>query len=89
MIDTRPISLCSGIPPRSKVTPLQTERNLVGKHGDPTEQAPMSDSDAITNDQIAARAYEISQSEDAGSDEDNWLRAERELRSEQEAAAGA
>jgi hypothetical protein len=30
-------------------------------------------------ERIAARAYEISQSEDAGSDLENWLRAEREL----------
>jgi hypothetical protein len=28
------------------------------------------------------RAYEISQSEDAGTPEENWLRAERELRGE-------
>jgi hypothetical protein len=30
---------------------------------------------------IAYRAYEISQTESAGSPEDNWLRAEQELRS--------
>ncbi len=28
---------------------------------------------------IAARAYEISQGEDAGSPDENWLRAEHEL----------
>jgi hypothetical protein len=28
---------------------------------------------------IAARAFEISRSDDAGSDVDNWLQAEREL----------
>lgn len=35
---------------------------------------------SITQDMIATRAYEISRSGDAGSDLDNWLRAERELR---------
>jgi hypothetical protein len=34
----------------------------------------------VTNEEIAQRAYEISQSAEAGSDDDNWLRAERELR---------
>ena len=37
-----------------------------------------------TRERIAERAYLISQSEQAGSDEENWLRAERELREEQE-----
>ena len=31
-------------------------------------------------DDIARRAHEISQGPDAGSDDDNWHRAERELR---------
>jgi hypothetical protein len=34
----------------------------------------------VTNEEIAQRAYEISQSGEGGSDEDNWHRAERELR---------
>jgi hypothetical protein len=34
----------------------------------------------VTNDQIARRAYEIWQSGKGGSDFDNWVRAERELR---------
>jgi hypothetical protein len=33
-----------------------------------------------TYEQIAQRAYEISQSPECGSEMDNWLRAERELR---------
>jgi hypothetical protein len=37
-----------------------------------------------THDQIARRAYEISQSGDGGTDEENWTRAERELRREPE-----
>jgi hypothetical protein len=38
----------------------------------------------VTRDTIAQRAYLISQSEQAGSDEGKWLRAERELLEEQE-----
>ena len=34
----------------------------------------------VTQDQIARRAYEISQSSSAGTPEENWYRAERELR---------
>ncbi len=34
----------------------------------------------ITHEQIARRAYEISQSPSAGTPEENWYRAERELR---------
>lgn len=33
-----------------------------------------------TRDEIARRAYEISQSGKGGSEFDNWIRAERELR---------
>ena len=39
----------------------------------------------ITHEEIRRRAYELSQQEGAGSEEDNWLRAERELREEAEA----
>jgi hypothetical protein len=35
----------------------------------------------ITHEMIAKRAYEISRSPQRGSDYDNWVRAERELRS--------
>ena len=34
----------------------------------------------ITQDQIARRAYEIYASGNGGSESDNWVRAERELR---------
>ena len=34
----------------------------------------------VTHEQIARRAYEISKSANAGTPEDNWYRAERELR---------
>ena len=42
----------------------------------------------ITRDKIAERAHLISQSDQAGTDEENWLRAERELREEQEQEEG-
>jgi hypothetical protein len=42
-------------------------------------QAP-ADDDAAREQAIRRRAYEISQSEDAGTPEENWERAERELR---------
>ena len=38
----------------------------------------------VTRERIAERAYLISQSDQAGTDEENWLRAERELQEEQE-----
>jgi hypothetical protein len=41
---------------------------------------PQASSRAVTHDMIAKRAYEISQSPQRGSDFDNWVRAERELR---------
>jgi hypothetical protein len=36
----------------------------------------------ITDEQIRQRAYEISQGPDCGTDEENWVRAEQELRGE-------
>ena len=38
----------------------------------------------ITRERVAERAYLISQSDQAGTDEENWLRAEQELQEEQE-----
>ena len=38
----------------------------------------------LTRERIAERAYLISQSDQAGTDEENWLRAERELQEEQD-----
>jgi Protein of unknown function (DUF2934) len=37
------------------------------------------DPEQVMRKRIAERAYWISQSEEAGSDEENWLRAEQEL----------
>ncbi len=42
----------------------------------------------VTRERIAERAHLISQSDQAGTDEENWLRAERELREEQELQDG-
>jgi hypothetical protein len=44
------------------------------------DRPPDLDGDGDLRSQIARRAYEISQSASAGDDEENWLRAERELR---------
>jgi len=41
------------------------------------------DLDAGNQDLIRRRAYEISQGQDAGTPEENWARAEREVRTEQ------
>jgi hypothetical protein len=43
-----------------------------------TEKANLNVSQ-LSRDEVARRAYEISLRDDAGSDEDNWHRAEREL----------
>jgi hypothetical protein len=41
------------------------------------EDMPMDDA---LREQIAQRAYEISQTDEAGTEEENWLRAEQEIR---------
>jgi hypothetical protein len=43
------------------------------------KRAPELEDDGGLRSRIARRAYEISQSAGAGDDEENWLRAEREL----------
>jgi len=45
-----------------------------------------SDPSALDEEAVRVRAYEISLSEDAGTPEENWCRAEQELRKEAEAA---
>jgi hypothetical protein len=54
------------------------ERAHAGEGDPPIAREP------LTRERIAERAYLISQSEQAGSDEENWLRAEQELLEEQE-----
>ena len=56
--------------------------------GDTTQQEAEQgggegDLDARDDDAIRRRAFEISQGRDAGTPEENWARAEREIRSEQ------
>jgi hypothetical protein len=41
---------------------------------------PKAQPKAVTYEMIAKRAYEISRSPQGGSEFDNWIRAERELR---------
>lgn len=42
--------------------------------------APKTVEDTVTREEIARRAYEIAHGPEARSDEENWLRAEQELR---------
>jgi hypothetical protein len=68
-----------GYPPGDAMQERGTEQGAgEGEHRLP--DAPRGDLDAET---IRRRAYEISQGSDAGTDEENWLRAEREIRTEQ------
>ena len=46
----------------------------------PATTAPAKMKKAITHEMIASRAFEISCSDNCGSEFDNWIRAERELR---------
>lgn len=45
-----------------------------------SEEQNQQTSGGVDEDAIRRRAYELSQEEGAGSPEDNWARAERELR---------
>ena len=44
------------------------------------DDGPAEAPSTISQEAIARRAYEIAQGPEAGSDEENWLRAENELR---------
>lgn len=46
------------------------------------EEEQQNEPDEVSEEAIARRAYEISQREDAGTSEENWKRAERELHDE-------
>jgi hypothetical protein len=50
----------------------------MAKAKDTPSEAPEQDKDALEH-AIRLRAYEISQSADAGTPQENWERAEREL----------
>ena len=51
-----------------------------GKPGAAAKVAAAAAKQIVTHDMIAVRAYEISRSGIGGSEFDNWVRAERELR---------
>jgi hypothetical protein len=48
--------------------------------GDPDRDEGAFDAHEPTREQIERRAYELSQTDDVASAEENWARAERELR---------
>jgi Protein of unknown function (DUF2934) len=51
--------------------------------GQGASSPPEQETPAVTDEAIAERAYELSRSEESGTPEENWSRAERELRGEQ------
>jgi hypothetical protein len=61
--------------PEPRTKPRKTTAKVA-----PAERRKVGE-DAVSPEEIARRAYEIAHGADAGSDEENWLRAERELRS--------
>ncbi len=54
----------------------------IGGGDETVPQAPANESREVTEEEIARRAYEISGSDEAGSPQENWERAARELRGE-------
>lgn len=67
---------------RKPQTPQATASTPVRNSPIPRSSQPNGQRRQPTHDQIAKRAYEISISGSGGSELDNWLRAERELRGE-------
>jgi hypothetical protein len=56
---------------------------LAGEPVDDPEPLPseaQAEAEVLAKDDIARRAYELSESEEGGTPEENWLRAEAELR---------
>ena len=47
---------------------------------EPPPSEAQAEAEVIAEEDIARRAYEISQSDESGTDEENWRRAEEELR---------
>lgn len=54
----------------------------VGPDGEALDVDDPSPEPTLDRDAVAQRAYALSQSEDGGTDEENWLRAEQELRTQ-------
>ncbi|HEV8605181.1 MAG TPA: DUF2934 domain-containing protein [Tepidisphaeraceae bacterium] len=66
---------------RSEPTPQPTRTSTpIRNSAIPKISTPQSGRRDVSHDQIAKRAYEISISGSGGSELDNWLRAERELK---------
>ena len=66
--------------PAEKITPAPiAAKPLVAAAATPPV-AKAASAPVVTHEQIARRAYEISQSRTGGSEFENWVRAERELR---------
>jgi hypothetical protein len=61
--------------PKIQARPQQTPQRAAAPKAQPQTQRKQ-----VTQEQIAKRAYEIHISGKGGSELDNWLRAERELR---------
>jgi hypothetical protein len=62
--------------PRKTAAKVPTSESTLTRGGETAEAAER----APSHDEIAARAHEIAHGPDAGRDDENWLRAERELR---------
>lgn len=62
------------------VSPVSTPVRNTAIPKAPPAPAKAAPARTITHDVIAKRAFEISQSPFCGSEVDNWLRAERELK---------
>ena len=63
---------------------MEDNPNTMDEPGQVNDPEAPARREPITEERIAERAFLISQSDRAGTAEENWLRAERELREEQE-----
>jgi hypothetical protein len=65
--------------PRTRTSDRQSAGDQkAGARKQPARKSRARDREVLPSD-VAERAYSISQSESAGSPEENWLRAEQEL----------
>lgn len=65
--------------PRTKTATRHSDAEATSGPGTESRADGPGQDDGDIRAQIARRAYAISQSESAGSAEDNWIRAEREV----------
>ena len=65
---------------RKSTTALETETEYTERPSNGGASRSFTTSRTVTQEQIARRAYEIYKSGTGGTPEDNWYRAERELR---------